>query len=134
MRLEQEPFVQGAQTVTEQPEDRLHMTFAGMVRDCEIGNRPVVEVALAQIVDVVAYSRELEVEEALAGAEVAQMKQEVDLGTNRPALLERLALRCRQREEEFPVALGEARNPPQKLVLFRGEDLQAVALRDPIAI
>jgi hypothetical protein len=54
----------------------------------------------------------------LAGAEVAQVEQEVDLGANRPALLERLALWCRQREEEIPIALGETRKSPQQIVLF----------------
>jgi len=89
------------------------MTFAGMVRDCEIGNRLVIEVASAQIVDVFAYRWKLEAEEALAGAEVPQMQQEMDLGANRPTLLERPALRCRQREEEISIALCEARKSPQ---------------------
>ena len=110
------------------------MTLAGVQRDRQVGHGHVVEVASAQIVDVVADRRELEAEEALAGAEVAQVQQEVDLGADRAALLERLALRCRQREEQIPIALGEARKAPQQLVLFGREDLQAIALREPIAI
>jgi len=50
----------------------------------------------------------------------------VDLGANRTALYEGIALRCRQREKQVSVALGEARKTPQKLVLFGGEDLQAI--------
>ena len=99
------------------------MTFAGMIGDCEIGNRLVPEVASAQIVDVIADSRELEAEETLASAKVAQMEQEVDLGASRPTLLERLALRCRQREEQISVTLGKARKAPQCLVLLRRENL-----------
>ena len=36
------------------------------------------------------------------------MQQKVDLGADRTALLEGTALRCRQREEQDSVALGEA--------------------------
>ena len=103
------------------------MAFARVVRNREIGNRLVVEVAPAQIVDVVAHGRQLEAEEMLASAEIAQVQQKVDFGADRAALLQFLALRSRQRKEQIPVALGEARKAPQQLVLLRREDLQAIA-------
>ena len=63
------------------------------------------------------------------------MQQKVDLGADRTALLEGIALQCRQREEQVPVALGKARKTPQKLVLFGGEDLQAIpALGEAITV
>jgi hypothetical protein len=61
------------------------------------------------------------------------MQKEVDLGADRAALSERLALRCRQCEEQVPIALREAWETPEKLVLFWREDLKAVALRRGIA-
>ena len=103
------------------------MALTGVLGDRQIGDQHVVEVAPTQVVDVVADLRELEAEESLPGAEVAKMKQKMDLGTDRATLLEDLALRCRQREEQVPVALGEAWKAPQQLVLFRREDLQAIA-------
>jgi len=42
-----------------------------MIRDREIGDRLVVEVAPAQIVDIVPDSRKLEAEEPLAGSKIA---------------------------------------------------------------
>ena len=42
-----------------------------MIRDREIGDRRVVEVAPAQVIDVVTHRRELEAKEALSGPEVA---------------------------------------------------------------
>ena len=75
------------------------MAFAGVVRDLQINDGLVVEVASAQIVDIVADGRELEAEEALAGAEVAQKQEEVELGVDRATLTENLTFRCRQREE-----------------------------------
>ena len=39
MRLEQEALIEGTKTVPEQPEDRLDMALAGVIRDGEIGNR-----------------------------------------------------------------------------------------------
>ncbi len=63
------------------------------------------------------------------------MQQKADLGADRTALLEGTALRCRQREEQVPVALGKARKTPQKLVLFGGEDLQTItALGEVITV
>nr|WP_248595207.1 MULTISPECIES: hypothetical protein [Candidatus Accumulibacter] len=50
---------------------RLDVALAGMVRDREVGDRLVVEVAPAQIVDVVAHSRQFEAEGVLASTEVA---------------------------------------------------------------
>ena len=76
----------------------------------------------------------LEAEEALAGAEVAQKQEEVDLGADRATLTESLMLRCRQREEQVSVVLGEARKTPEQLVLFGREDLQAITLREDITI
>ena len=99
------------------------MTLAGMQRDRQVGHCHVVEVASTQIVNIVADGRKLEAEEALAGAEVAQKQQKVDLGADRAALFQRLALRCRQREEQVPIALGEAGEAPEQLVLLRREDL-----------
>jgi len=51
------------------------------------------------------------------------MEQEVELGADRAALRERPALRRRRREEQIPVAPGEAREAPEQLVLLRLEDL-----------
>lgn len=99
------------------------MVLAGVQRDGQVGHGDVVEIASTQVVDVVAHRRQLEAKEALAGPDVAQMEQEVDLGADRAASLERLALRCRQREEEIPIALGEAGEAPEQLVLLRREDL-----------
>jgi hypothetical protein len=82
------------------------MTLAGMQRDRQVGHWHVVEVAPTQIIDIVAHGGEFEAQEALAGAEVAQMQQKVDLGADRAALFGRLVLRYRQREEEIPIALG----------------------------
>ena len=59
-----------------------------MIRDREIGNRLVLEGASTKIVDVVTDGREFESEETLACAEIAQMQQKVDLGSDRTALLE----------------------------------------------
>ncbi len=53
---------------------------------------------------------------------------------DRTTLLERLALRCCQREEQLPVALGETWKAPEQLVFFWRKDLQAIALRDDITI
>lgn len=61
------------------------------------------------------------------------MQQEVEVGADRAALSERFALWCRQRKEQVPIALREAWEAPEKLVLFRREDLKAVALRHGIA-
>jgi len=58
------------------------------------------------------------------------MQQEVDLGADRAALLDGPALRRRQREEQIPITLGEAREAPEQLVLLRREDLESVALRE----
>ncbi len=127
MCLEQEPLLQGAEAIPKQPEDRLYVPLAGVVGDREVGNRLVVEVASMQIINIVADGRQLEAKETLAGSKVPLVQQKVDLGSERAALLERLALGCRQREEQISVALREARKAPQQLVLFVGEDLQAIA-------
>ncbi|MBK1630433.1 hypothetical protein CKO31_06670 [Thiohalocapsa halophila] len=66
-----------------------------MQRNGQIGHGDVVEIAPAQVVGVVAHRRQLEATEALAGSEVAQMQQQVDLGTDRAALLDGPALRPR---------------------------------------
>lgn len=55
MFLEQDPFVQGAQAVAEPSEDRLDVSLAGVVRDGEVGDGLVVEIAPAQVVEVVAH-------------------------------------------------------------------------------
>jgi hypothetical protein len=106
-----------------------------MIRDREIGDRLVVEVAPAQIVDIVSDGRKLEAEKPLAGSKIAQVQQKMQLGAGRAALLQGLTLRRRQREEQVPIALREPWEAPQQLVLFRGEDLQAIAaLREAIII
>lgn len=94
MRLEQEPLVQGAETIAEQPGDCLDVALAGVVRDREIGDRLIVEVAPTQIIDIVTDGRQLEAKETLASSEIARVQQKVDLGSDRAALLKRLALRC----------------------------------------
>lgn len=64
---------------------------------------------LRHVVDVIADGREFETKETLAGSEKAQMQEKVDLGADRAAVLEGLALRSRQREEEITVAMPETR-------------------------
>ena len=130
MGLEHRPLVQGARAIAKQSENDLDVTLTGMQRDGQVGHGDVVEVTPAQVIDVVAHRRQLEAEKALAGAEVAQVQQEVDLGADRTALLDGPKLRRRQREEQIPLALGEAGEAPEQLVLLRREDLQAVALRE----
>jgi hypothetical protein len=46
-----------------------------VVRDRRVDDGLVVEVASAQMIDIVADGRELEAEKALAGTEVVQMQQ-----------------------------------------------------------
>jgi hypothetical protein len=110
------------------------MAFAGVVRHRQVDDGHIVEVAAAQVVDIVSDCRELEAEKSLAGTEVAKMKQKMDLRADRATLLERLAFRRCQREEQLPVALGETRKAPEQLVFFWRKDLQAITLRDGLII
>jgi hypothetical protein len=91
-----------------------------MQRNGQIGHGDVVEIAPAQVVGVVAHRRRLEAKAALASLEVAEVQQQVDLGTDRAALLDGPALRRREREEQIPIALAKPRKAPERLVLLPG--------------
>ena len=71
VRLQHGPFFQRTEPVSEQFKNRLDVALTGVLGDRQIGHNHVVEVAPAQIVDVLAERRELKAEEALAGAEIA---------------------------------------------------------------